>query len=94
MMTGILIDGSSGDLKLNGGAIAIGDTELQTAEAVLLTLRGELKEHPLLGGEAGRLRGGTVDAMWAGNVRQMLRSCGVECERVSIDSNGIISIER
>lgn len=93
-MTGILIDAESGDLLTGGGGILTGDSESQTAEAVVLTMRGELKEHPLLGGEAGRMRGGQPDMMWPGEVRQMLRGCGVECERVIMEADGIINIER
>lgn len=93
-MRGMLIDAASGDLLIEQGRIAVGDTEGQTAEAVVRTMRGELKEHPLLGGEAGRMRGGQPDVMWPGEVRQMLRGCGVECERVTMESDGTISIER
>lgn len=93
-MRGMLIDAESGDLLIEQGRIAVGDTEGQTAEAVVRTMRGELKEHPLLGGEAGRMRGGEPDVMWAGEVRQMLRGCGVECERVTMESDGTINIER
>lgn len=93
-MKGMLTDAASGDLLIEQGRIAVGDTEGQTAEAVVRTMRGELKEHPLLGGEAGRMRGGQPDVMWPGEVRQMLRGCGVECERVTMESDGTISIER
>lgn len=93
-MKGILIDAETGDLLVGRGGIAVGDTEGQTAEAVVTTMRGELKEHPLLGGEAGKLRGGCLDVMWAPEVRQMLRGCGVECERVAVESDGTISIEK
>ncbi len=93
-MRGILIDSMTGDLLIEGGQIGIGDTEGQTAAAVVMTLRGEVKEHPLLGGEAGRLRGGQADVMWPGEVREMLRGCGVECERVVMEYDGTISIER
>ena len=34
-MTGMLIDADSGDLLIENGHIAIGDTEAQTAEAVV-----------------------------------------------------------
>ena len=85
-MKGILIDAGTGDLLVERGGIAVGDTEGQTAEAVVLTMRGELKEHPLLGGEAGRMCGGQPDVMWLG--------CGVECERVTMEADGTISIER
>ena len=93
-MTGILIDETTGDLLTGRGGILTGDSESQTAEAVIITMRGEIKEHPLLGGEAGRMQGGAHDVMWAGRVRAMLRGCGVECERVSLESDGSISIER
>lgn len=93
-MKGILIDARSGDLLVERGGIVIGDTEGQTAEAVVVTMRGDLKEHPLLGGEARMLAGGCEDKMWAGEVRQMLRGCGVECERVTLESDGKIMIER
>lgn len=93
-MIGILIDATTGDLLVEGGGIAIGETDGQTAEVVVTTMRGELKEHPLLGGEAHRLAGGYVGVMWAGDVKAMLRGCGVECERVTVDSDGTIVIER
>lgn len=93
-MKGILIDVETGDLQLERGGIAVGDSEGQTAEAVVRTMRGELKEHPLLGGEAGRLLGGCPDVMWAPEVRGMLWGCGVECERVTVEADGKITIER
>ena len=93
-MTGILIDETTGDLLTGRGGILTGDSESQTAEAVIVTVRGEIKEHPLLGGEARRMQGGTHDVMWAGRVRAMLRGCGVECERVNMETDGTISIER
>ncbi len=93
-MTGILIDETTGDLLVERGGILTGDSESQTAEAVVVTMRGELKEHPLLGGEAGRMLGGSHDVMWGGDVRAMLRGCGVECERVRVEPDGTITIER
>lgn len=93
-MIGILIDPETGDLLAGKGGMVVGDSEGQTAEAVITTMRGDLKEHPLLGGEAGRMRGGTPDVLWPGTVRQMLRGCGVDCERVTMESDGTISIER
>ena len=93
-MRGILIDATTGDLLVEHGGIAVGDSEGQTAEAVVMTIRGELKEHPLLGGEAGRMRGGQADVMWPGEVRQMLRGCGVECVRVTMEADGTINVER
>lgn len=92
-MKGILIDNEKGDVLVERGRVAVGETEGQTAEVVLVTMRGELKEHPLLGGEAQKLEGGNGERMWAAEVRAMLRGCGVECERVRTE-NGVIRIER
>lgn len=91
-MIGILIDRESGDLQIAGGGMAIGDTGEQTVEVVVMAMRGEFKEYPLLGGEAGRLLGGCVDVMWGGEVKKMLKACGVECEKVTLTPEGIIEI--
>lgn len=87
-----MIDIESGDLLLEAGHIAVGDSEAQTAEAVVTAMRGEFKEMPLLGGEAARMLGGGVDVMWAGDVKEMLRACGVEAERVEL-RDGTVTIE-
>ena len=39
-MKGMLMDAVTGDLVVEHGCIAVGDTEGQTAEAVLTTMRG------------------------------------------------------
>lgn len=91
-MKGILIDSGTGDLLVENGGLVIGDTEAQTVEAVLTANRGEFKESPLIGGEAMQMLGGSVDVMWPGRVKKMLKACGVECERVKVD-NGEVIIE-
>lgn len=91
-MKGILIDRESGDLMVERGALVTGDPEAQIAEAVVLAMRGEFKEEPLLGGEAARMLGGGVDVMWAGDVKEMLRVCGVEAEHVEL-REGTVMIE-
>ncbi len=81
--------GEDGDLLIENGGVVTGDTTVQTVEAVLLTMRGEWKEFPLLGGEAAAHLGGTADVMWPGEVRGMLRACGVEARRVKVEDNNI-----
>ena len=88
----MLIDIETGDLLLEAGLIATGDSEAQTAAAVVTAMRGEFKEVPLLGGEAARMLGGTEDVMWAGDVKEMLQACGVEAERVEL-RDGTVTIE-
>lgn len=60
-MRGIIIDEISDDLLLERGRIAIGETVCQTAEAVVKSIRGEIREHPMLGGEAMMLEGEKLD---------------------------------
>lgn len=91
-MKGLIIDRESGDLLIERGGIAIGDTEAQTAEAVIMAMRGEFKEYPLLGGEAARQLAGSGNVMWGGEVRKMLKACGVECDKVTVTPDGIIEI--
>lgn len=86
----MIIDRDSGDLLIERGVIATGDTESQTAEAVVRAMRGEFKEFPLLGGEVVRQLGGQADVMWCGDVRKMLKGCGVECDRVEIADGTVI----
>ena len=41
-----MIDPETGDLMVRSGALVVGDTTAQTAEAVLQAMRGEFKEFP------------------------------------------------
>jgi hypothetical protein len=92
-MKGILIDTQSGDLLVEHGRVVIGDTDSQIAEGVLVAMRGEWKEFPLLGGEVRKMLGGQVDVMWRGQVKKMLETCGLEVHKVSISEDNIITVE-
>lgn len=35
---------------------------------------------------------GSGDVMWGGEVRKMLKACGVECDKVTVTPDGIIEI--
>lgn len=93
MMNGILIDSESGDLLVQHGGVVVGDTDSQIAECVLVSMRGEWKEYPLLGGEVKKMLGGEVDVMWRGQVKKMLESCGLDVQKVSITEDNIITVE-
>lgn len=56
-----MIDPETGDLMVRSGALVVGDTTAQTAEAVLQAMRGEFKEFPLLGAETLKMLGGTIN---------------------------------
>ncbi len=89
-MKGMLINKETGDLLIEGGSLVVGDPEAQVAEAVVMAMRGEFKEFPLLGGEAIRMAGGVGDVMWSGDVRLMLKDCGVTCNSIKIDNDTVI----
>lgn len=92
-MKGIVLDIETGDLQPGAKGLVIGEVEQQSAALVITAWRGELKERPLVGGEAHGLRGATVDVMWAGRVKRMLRGCSIECERVEVGADGVVIIE-
>lgn len=88
-MKGVLLDKKSGDLLVEGGRSVVGDIESQSIMAVVCGMRGELKEMPLLGGEAGLLCGGSVDPFWSGRVKRMLKSVGMDWVRVKAEGERI-----
>lgn len=88
-MIGILLDSETGDLLIEGGCVVVGDPMLDVEGNVLQANRGEFKEWPLIGAEAPKLYHGTRDALWAGNAKRMLRTCGVSVKKVTLDANGI-----
>lgn len=93
-MTGILIDPLTGDLDIRCGTIGIGDNTAQVIEEIILSNRGEYKEHPLVGGELIKLSHGETARFWANRVRSMCEAMGVSVRRVSLDNNGKITVER
>ena len=92
-MNGILIDAESGDLLVQHSSVVIGDTDSQIAEGVLVSMRGEWKECPLIGGEVTKMLGGHVDVMWRGEVKKMLEACGLEVQRISVSEDNVITVE-
>lgn len=89
----MLIDAESGDLLVEHGSVVIGDTDSQIVEGVLVAMRGEWKESPLIGGEVKKMLGGQVDVMWRGEVKKMLEACGLDVQKVSISEDNIITVE-
>lgn len=92
-MNGILIDTESGDLLIAHGSAVIGDTDNQIAESVLVAMRGEWKEWPMIGGEVEKTLGGQVDVMWRGQVKKMLEACGLQIRQITISEDHTITIE-
>lgn len=87
-----MTDPETGDLMIRDGSMVVGDTMAQTVESVLMAMRGEFKEFPLLGAETLKMLGGNEDPMWRADTKNMLQACGVPASRIEIE-NGRITIE-
>lgn len=92
-MIGILIDSESGDLLVDHGSVVVGNCDSQIVEAVMVAMRGEWKEIPLIGGEVRKMLGGQVDPMWRVEVKKMLEACGLEVQKVSVSDDNVITVE-
>lgn len=91
-MKGLTTDTTTGDLLLQNATAVIADCEEQIIETVVLAIRGELKEIPLIGGEARLQLGGNVDVLWAPVVKKMIKAVGVEVSKVTMDNDGNVTI--
>lgn len=93
-MKGLITDTKTGDLLIGRDKQGIvTDCEGQVCESVLLAMRGEFKEFPLLGAEVRQQLGGCVDPFWPQETKKMLRACKVAAETVSLQEDGTLIIE-
>lgn len=92
-MKGILTDTDTGDLALSRGTVRIGDNTGQCIGQILVSARGEYKEHPLVGGELCRLLHGSMPRFWSGRAGNMCAAMGIPVRRVSVSGNGMIRAE-
>ncbi len=84
-MKGMVTNQKTGDLLGAGIGAAIQDCAAQVVHTVLLANRGELKEHPLIGGEVRQQLGGNHDRFWPQEVKNMIRACGVAVKQIDVD---------
>lgn len=80
----------TGELKVSGGTLAVGDTDAQVAELVLSATPGELKETPTIGGAAYQLVCGGPGTYWLGEAKSQLKAVGLEVRRVAMENGNII----
>lgn len=93
-MNGLITDTKTGDLLIgSNGQAAVIDCMAQVCESVLLAMRGEFKEFPLLGAEVRQQLGGCVDPFWPQETKKMLRACKVAAETVRLNEDGTLTIE-
>jgi hypothetical protein len=87
-MRGILTD-DEGEIMIRNRSLVIGDIREDILERVIVARRGDLKEHPLLGGGIQDMLKGRPDPFWAGDVRAQLKACGVEVKRIEVNGEEI-----
>lgn len=90
----MMINPDNGDLIVKNGRILIGNNIGQCLEQILVSNRGEYKEHPLVGGEVVKMLHGEVSRFWANRAINMCNAMGVDVKHVSVNSNGVIKVER
>ena len=87
-MRGILTE-DNGDLMVNGGHVTVGDNRVQCAQQLIGAFTGEYKHAPMLGGNARRMIAGGRDPFWAGRMKEQLKQCHVEVERLRVTDTGV-----
>lgn len=92
-MNGLQTETSLGDLFIEGGGCVVAGTEGQTVEHVLVAMRGEWREFPLLGGELQKMQHGSENRFWAARAKQMCKEAGVAVNRIVMNPNGEITVE-
>ena len=88
MLVGLMVKEDCGDLVVRDGGVCVGGTSAQTVEHVIVAMRGEFKEHPLLGGEIRKMMHGCGQ-----RARDMCRAAGVRINRISVRDDGTIIVE-
>ena len=89
-----LIQDNSGavDLELNGGTMAVGETQFQEEYLVLSIQRGEWKEHPLVGVGVADMVGDEDLRFWKREITDNFARVGIKIKGVSLN-NGILEIK-
>lgn len=84
----LYLDPDTDDLALTpGGGLALGRPDTSIASIVVESARGELKETPLIGGDAVRQLGSPRQGLWLIRLRKMLRAAGLNAENVAADKD-------
>lgn len=82
----LYLDPDTDDLALTpGGGLALGRPDTSIASIVVESARGELKETPLIGGDAVRQLGSPRQGLWLTRLRKMLRTAGLGVDEVRVD---------
>ena len=84
--TALILDNDTADLTIEDGHIALGRPQTTIASIVTTANRGELKELPLIGGEADRQLGSPRQELWLTRLRKQLVAVGLKVKSLSIET--------
>lgn len=84
----LTLDPETDDLALSDGRIELGRPATTVAAIVTTSNRGELKESPLMGGEAERQLGSPRQGLWLTRLRKQLTAAGLKVTRLEADKSG------
>lgn len=87
----LTLDPETGDLAISGGRLALGRPAATVASIVAASNRGEIKDAPLLGGEAMRRAGGPA-AAWLARLGKQLRAAGLTVGELRMDDDGTVRL--
>lgn len=82
----LTLDPQTGDLALQGGRLALGRPQATIASIVATANRGEIKELPLIGGEADRQLGSPRQDLWLTRLRKQLEAVGLKVRSLAVES--------
>ena len=74
---------------VSGGQVTVGDNREQCARHLIAAWTGEYKHAPMLGGNVRRMIAGGQDPFWAGRMKEQLKQCHIDVERLSVTDEGV-----
>lgn len=77
-------DDGTVDLEVADGGMAVGETQSQEAALVLMTQKGEWKEHPLVGVGLADAVGDEDTRYWKREITEQMARIGIKIKGVSI----------
>ncbi len=89
----LYIDPETDDLAMSEQrTLALGKPQTTHAGIVITANRGELKECPLIGGEALRQLGRTDSGKWLTRLRKQLTAVGLKVNSLTVDNSNTITL--
>ncbi|MBR1644324.1 MAG: hypothetical protein IJ684_03010 [Bacteroidales bacterium] len=88
----LIWDENGVDLGVSGGSLTVGDTQAQEEYLVLMSQKGEWKEHPMVGVGIGDMVNDEDLRYWKREIMEGLQRVGIKIKGVSL-KNGQLEIK-